>query len=46
MQYICKQECFFAYVTACRQSVRPVFDLGSVVVYYVVLVVDVGVASQ
>ena len=42
MQYICKQECFFAYVTACR----PVFDLGSVVVYYVVLVVDVGVASQ
>ena len=42
-------------VTACRQSVRLVFDLGCVVAcvscaanrtsYYVVLVVDVGVAS-
>ena len=28
------------------ECLRPVFDLGSVVVYYVVLVVDVGVASQ
>ena len=36
-------------VTACRQSicqsVRRVFDLGCVVAYYVVLVVDVSVAS-
>ena len=32
-------------VTACRQSVRRVFDLGCVVAYYAVLVVDVGVAS-
>ena len=32
-------------VTACRQSVRRVFDLGCVVADYAVLVVDVGVAS-
>ena len=33
-------------VTACRQSVRRVFDLGRVVANYAVLVADVGVASQ
>ena len=37
--------CVMHSVTACRQSVRRVFDLGRVVAYYAVLVVDVGVAS-
>ena len=36
---------FVHSVTACRQSVRRVFDLGCVVAYYAVLIVDAGVAS-
>ena len=32
-------------MTACRVSVRLVFDLGCVVAYYSVLVVDIGVVS-
>ena len=33
-------------VTACRQSVRRVFNLGCVVAYYAVLIEDAGVASE
>ena len=48
---ICRSICYMCFlsllhsVTACRQSVRPVFDLGCVVAYYAVLIVDAGVAS-
>ena len=37
--------CVMRSVTACRQSVRRVSDLGCVVAYYAVPIVDAGVAS-
>ena len=51
---ICRSICYCIWcflsllhsVTACRQSVRRVFDLGCVVAYYAVLIVDAGVASE